>query len=120
MNCNNLYSIFNSFQKIGYKTSIIKNSKNLKKFDHIVLPGVGSFDWAMKKLEDSGFKEKLNDLVINKKIPFLGICIGMQIISDRSEEGSLNYEQVCKFYSGISWENIANYIVDNFGLLHLN
>ena len=47
MNCNNLYSIFNSCQNIGYKTSIIKNSANLRAFDIIILPGVGSFKQAI-------------------------------------------------------------------------
>lgn len=86
MNCNNLYSIFNSCQNIGYKTSIIKSSKNLKAFDVIILPGVGSFRQAIKHLKINNFdKEILNFLQLKNK-GVLGICLGMQLFFESSEE----------------------------------
>lgn len=59
----------------------------LAKADHILLPGVGSFDRAMQLLNQSGMRETLDYLVINQKIPVLGVCVGMQILGDRSDEG---------------------------------
>lgn len=53
----------------------------------IILPGVGSFDWAMQKLNRSGLRSILDELVITKKIPVLGVCVGMQIMANYSEEG---------------------------------
>ena len=86
MNCNNLYSIFNSYQNIGYKTSIIQNSSNLKAFDLIILPGVGSFKQAIKYLKINNFdKEILNFLQLKNK-GILGICLGMQLFFESSEE----------------------------------
>ena len=86
----NVKAFSNIYKSLDIQHKIIKKIDDLHNSSKIILPGVGSFDWAIKKLEDSGFKEILNDLVLNKKIPFLGICVGMQLISDRSEEGSLN------------------------------
>ena len=57
-----------------------------KMFPKIILPGVGSFDWAMQKINSSGMREKLDELVIEKKVPVLGICVGMQMLADESEE----------------------------------
>ncbi len=86
MNCNNLYSIFNSCQNIGYRTSIIKNSSNLRAFDIIILPGVGSFKQAIKYLKLNNFdKEILNFLQLKNK-GVLGICLGMQLFFESSEE----------------------------------
>ena len=58
--------------------------------DVIILPGVGSFDWAMTKLNDSGMRDTLDTLVIEKKVPVIGICVGMQIMANKSEEGTMN------------------------------
>ena len=61
---------------------------------HLILPGVGAFDWAISKLNDSGLRETLDMLVLEKKIKILGVCVGMQIMATQSEEGSL---------SGLNW-----------------
>jgi len=55
----------------------------------LILPGVGAFDWAMARLNASGMRDTLDDLVINKQVPILGICVGMQMMGRRSDEGSL-------------------------------
>tara|TARA_B100000212_G_scaffold340621_1_gene321719 strand:- start:390 stop:1010 length:621 start_codon:yes stop_codon:yes gene_type:complete len=77
------------FKNMGRNAIIVSNSEDLKKATKIVLPGVGSFDWAMKMLNNSGLKETLNELVIEKKIDILGVCVGMQIMAKKSEEGNL-------------------------------
>ena len=65
LNINNLYSIYNAFKKIGYKTRIIKNNKNLDNQDFIVLPGVGAFKEGMNALK----KNNLIDALKEKRIP---------------------------------------------------
>ena len=65
----------------------VSTPDELAKADHILLPGVGSFDHAMQLLNASGMRETLDDLVKDKKVPVLGICVGMQILGDSSDEG---------------------------------
>ncbi len=62
----------------------------LREADHILLPGVGAFDHAMDLLVKSGMFDVLNELVLVKKVPVLGVCVGMQIMGNRSEEGRSN------------------------------
>ena len=64
---NNLYSIYNAFKKIGYKTKIIKNNKDLKNQDFIILPGVGSFKEGMNSLKKNNLINCLKENVIIKK-----------------------------------------------------
>jgi imidazole glycerol-phosphate synthase subunit HisH len=85
----NLGSIFNMFKKIGFASKISSDIEEIKAASKIVLPGVGAFDNAMKKINDSGFKEILTQKALVEKVPFLGICLGMQLLTDSSEEGSL-------------------------------
>ena len=54
----------------------------------IILPGVGAFDHAMKTLNKSGLRDKLNEYVLDHEVPTLGVCVGFQMFCDRSEEGS--------------------------------
>lgn len=86
----NLGSIQNMFKKIGYDSKIISSPSELNGSSKIILPGVGSFDTGMKNLIDGGWIEILNDLVLVQKIPVLGICLGMQLMCNSSEEGELN------------------------------
>ena len=53
------------------------------------MPGVGAFDATMQQLIDSGLRDELNNLVINKKVPILGICVGLQVMGFGSDEGDL-------------------------------
>ena len=79
----NIYDIL----KIPYK--IASTPKQLENSERIILPGVGSFDHCMQKLNQSGLKETLNKKVLIDKIPVLGICIGLHIMAEKSEEGEL-------------------------------
>jgi glutamine amidotransferase len=81
---NNLYSIYNIFKKIGYKTSIIK--KDMKNYDFIVLPGVGSFKGGMNSLKKNNYVEILNENILEKKKNIIGICLGMQLLFSKSNE----------------------------------
>lgn len=79
----NLRSIENACKHLGIDAEIISNPDKLKSADKIILPGVGNFGDAMKKLEK--FREIIIELVDNE-IPFLGLCLGIQVIFERSEE----------------------------------
>jgi len=85
----NLKAIYNLYERLNLKVKITDNKRDLIDAKKIILPGVGSYDSAMQKLNDSGFREVLDYLVLQKKIPILGICIGMHIMANKSEEGSM-------------------------------
>jgi glutamine amidotransferase len=82
---NNISSIFKIFQKIEIEAHIIKEQEKLDNYKYIILPGVGSFDHGMKNLESKGFQDKI--LKLSKKGNFiLGICLGMQLLLQKSDE----------------------------------
>ncbi|NOJ29233.1 MAG: imidazole glycerol phosphate synthase subunit HisH [Nitrososphaeraceae archaeon] len=84
----NLFSLKTSLEKNGADKIVILNDlKGIEKFDGLILPGVGNFDPAIKTIEKS--KEILVD-VVNKGFPVLGICLGMEMLFENSEEGKLN------------------------------
>ena len=83
---NNLYSIYNAFKKIGYKTRIIENNKNFKNQDFIVLPGVGAFKEGMNALKKNNLIDILKEEVGVKKKNIVGICLGMQMLFTESDE----------------------------------
>lgn len=86
----NLGSVANMIKKIGDKAIITSNLTEIEKAEKLILPGVGSFDSAMKKIKENNFVEILNYLALDKKIPLLGICLGMQLLMESSEEGKLS------------------------------
>lgn len=85
----NIQAVKNIYDRLNIKSYFATSPDQLLDATKIVLPGVGSFDQAMAQLESSGMKEKLDDLVLNKNIPILGVCVGMQIMAKNSEEGVL-------------------------------
>lgn len=85
----NLGSVLNMFKKVGAKAKIIGNPEEIMDAEKILLPGVGSFDTAMNRIHELGIFEIVNKLVIEKKIPVLGICLGMQLLMESSEEGKI-------------------------------
>ncbi len=84
----NLGSIANMLKVIGEKSKITNKGDEIKAAEGIILPGVGAFDAGMKKLNDSGLAEMIKDCAA-KGTPILGICLGMQLLGRRSEEGTL-------------------------------
>lgn len=77
------------YDKLNVKSEIASKKEHFLNATHLILPGVGSFDWALSKLNDSGLREILDMLVIEKKLPTLGVCVGMQMMASKSEEGVL-------------------------------
>lgn len=86
-NMGNLASIRRSFEECGASVFVTNNPKDLAEAERIVLPGVGSFYDGMQHLANSGFKEALQEEVQNKGKPLLGICLGMQLLSEAGTEG---------------------------------
>lgn len=83
----NLESILNMFKRIGVKAQISGDVSEIEKAEKILLPGVGSFDAAMKKMKEKNLIEVLNIKALEEKIPVMGICLGMQLMLEESEEG---------------------------------
>jgi len=86
----NIKAISNIFNRLNINNIFINEKKDLSKINKIILPGVGTFDEAIYLLEKKNFTDSLNDYVLNKAIPIFGICVGMQIMSNSSEEGDKN------------------------------
>ena len=85
----NVQAFANIFHRLGLEYSVATCPEDLAGTSHLLLPGVGSFDWAMKRLEASGLRPVLDELVLNQQLPVLGICVGMQMMASSSEEGTL-------------------------------
>jgi imidazole glycerol-phosphate synthase subunit HisH len=84
----NLASIKNMLRKIGVESVIASDEKAIAEASKIILPGVGHFDYGMKKLKASGCFDMLNKKALGDKIPVLGICLGAQLLTKGSEEGN--------------------------------
>ena len=82
----NLQSVRKAFVQVGAEVVISNDIEDIKSADKIVLPGVGSFKDGMRNLDKLGLVNTLNQEVQNNKKPFLGICLGMQLIANRSYE----------------------------------
>ena len=85
----NLGSIHNMIKKLGYKSIVSSSLDDIRQADKLILPGVGSFDIAMKNLNNLGMIDILNEKVLIQKTPILGICLGMQLLTKGSEEGQI-------------------------------
>jgi imidazole glycerol-phosphate synthase subunit HisH len=85
----NLGSIANMIKRIGGKALISSDKGELERAERLILPGVGSFDNGMRQIHERGLYALLNELVIGQGKPLLGICLGMQLLTRRSEEGQL-------------------------------
>lgn len=83
----NIGAFENIYQQLGIKAVRVRTADELASAERLILPGVGAFDWAMERLAESGLREALDRRVISEKVPVLGICVGMQMMSDGSDEG---------------------------------
>ncbi|KXH73720.1 MAG: imidazole glycerol phosphate synthase subunit HisH [Candidatus Thorarchaeota archaeon SMTZ-45] len=90
----NLGSILNMLERMDYKAEITSDLETIENAEKLILPGVGAFDLAMTNLQTQKMIPVLNRLVLENRVPILGICLGMQILSRKSEEGVLE---------GLSW-----------------
>jgi glutamine amidotransferase len=86
----NLASIRNMLKKIGVESVISASPEQISLSEKLILPGVGHFAKGMENLHSSGLIPILNELVLTKGKPILGICLGMQLMTKFSEEGNIN------------------------------
>ncbi len=84
-NMGNLASVINAFTKVGADATLESNPKKLEQYDKLILPGVGAFGDAMEHLKENGMDEAVKNFAASGK-PLLGICLGMQLLFDTSEE----------------------------------
>lgn len=84
----NLGSIVNMLKKVGAKAQASSDPAVLRQAEKLILPGVGAFDAGMKKLNETGLVPVLSELVLDKKVPVIGLCLGMQLMTKHSEEGT--------------------------------
>lgn len=85
----NIHAIANIYRRLEIPAFVASSPADLERADRIILPGVGAFDQAMAHLNESGLRAALNKRVLEDEVPFLGICVGMQLLARRSEEGTL-------------------------------
>ena len=85
----NIAAFASVYNKANIKVSIAKTADDLKGASKLILPGVGHFDHAMRLLQQSGMRGSLDEMVLQDKVPVIGICVGMQILARSSEEGEL-------------------------------
>lgn len=84
----NLSSIKNMLKRIGVAAEITNDVAAIEKAEKLILPGVGHFNYGMEQLHKSGLVSILNEKVLEKKVPILGICLGVQLLTQSSEEGT--------------------------------
>jgi imidazole glycerol-phosphate synthase subunit HisH len=85
----NVRAFVNVYKNLNIPAIIVKQSQELKNVSKVILPGVGAFDYAMQKLDQSGMRQLLSEKVLEHHVPVLGICVGMQILAHSSDEGTL-------------------------------
>ena len=86
----NLGSILNMLKRIGADCNLASNLESLEHAEKIILPGVGAFDTAMGRIHESGMLDMLHKKALEERIPILGICLGMQLLTRGSEEGEMD------------------------------
>jgi glutamine amidotransferase len=92
----NINAFINVYKRANVQTKVARNVSDLSDAQKLILPGVGAFDHAMGELQSSGMREMLDELVLEKKVPVIGICVGMQMMGNSSDEGQLK---------GLNWIN---------------
>ena len=86
----NVAAISNIYKRLNLPYSVASSPQELLCATKLILPGVGAFDQTMLRLNSLGFTDVLNEMVLHKKTPILGVCVGMQVMAKSSEEGELS------------------------------
>lgn len=85
----NIRAFRNVYERLNIPVNIARQPSDFSGTTKLILPGVGAFDYAMSQFNLSGIREKVENLVLNHRMPILGICVGMQMMANSSEEGML-------------------------------
>jgi len=86
----NIRAFANIYRQLSIPVAIVDRPDDLLRASKIILPGVGAFDWAMERLNRSGLRDTLDFQVRDRRVDVLGVCVGMQMMARRSEEGELD------------------------------
>jgi len=85
----NVLAFVNMYTRLNIPVAVARDASDLVGAKKLILPGVGSFDYAMQQLDRSGMRQALEQLVLQQAVPLLGICVGMQMLAKSSDEGDL-------------------------------
>jgi glutamine amidotransferase len=85
----NILAFVNMYKRLHHPTRVVRGVEDLVGVTKLILPGVGAFDHAMVLFNQSGLRTPVEELIFQKQVPLLGICVGMQMLADSSEEGKL-------------------------------
>jgi glutamine amidotransferase len=85
----NIRAFLNMYRRLNISAEAASSSDQLRAATRIILPGVGAFDDAMSRLAASGLRDVLEEMVIGRRVPVLGVCVGMQMLAEGSDEGQL-------------------------------
>jgi glutamine amidotransferase len=85
----NIRAFLNVYRRLNIEVRTATTAEDLQEASKVILPGVGAFDHAMERLTTSGMRETLDDLALRRRVPILGVCVGMQILGRGSDEGRL-------------------------------
>ncbi|MCU1733979.1 MULTISPECIES: imidazole glycerol phosphate synthase subunit HisH [unclassified Pseudomonas] len=85
----NIQAFVNVYKRLHIPVRVARSVEDLAGAEKLILPGVGAFDHAMQRLDNSGMRDTVDRMVKEEKIPVLGICVGMQMLADTSDEGQL-------------------------------
>ncbi len=84
----NISAFLNMYKRLNIEAAVARRADELEGATKLILPGVGAFDHAMELLDASGMRPALDAAVMERRVPVLGICVGMQILAGSSDEGS--------------------------------
>lgn len=85
----NVLAFVNVYRRLNIPVLVAKTADDLVNATKLILPGVGSFDHAMQQLDGSGMRPAIEQLVLRQSVPILGVCVGMQMLANSSDEGKL-------------------------------
>lgn len=83
----NIQAFAHIYQRLNLAVEVATTAEQVINAQRLIMPGVGAFDWAIARLNASGMRDALDDAVLNRKTPVLGVCVGMQMMAERSDEG---------------------------------
>lgn len=105
----NIRAFVNVYDRLNIEVQVIKSKAEVKAATKLILPGVGSFDYAMESLNKSGMRDAIDKAVLEEHVPVLGICVGMQMLANGSDEGKL---------PGLGWIDGDVKIFDEFKITY--